>query len=360
MLNNNLLIQGENLQALQRLAKNYANKIDLIYIDPPFNSNQIFYCSSQKNNSISKCGNGQIAYIDKFTLREFLEFLKERLVLLRELLSEQGSLYLHIDDKMSHYVKIVMDEIFGIQNFKNDITRIKCNPKNFERSAYGNEKDVILFYSKNSKKNIWNEIRLPLNEQELENSFKKIDKNGRRYNTVPCHAPGETQNGETAKEWMGLKPPLGRHWRYSPVELTKLQDQGLIEWSKTGVPRIIKYADEHIGKKVQDVWIYKDPQNPRYPTQKNLDMLKFIVSQSSNTSSIVLDCFAGSGTTLEATTALNRKWIGIDNSKIAIDIIKQMLLKQNIDYEFMDYSSPEDNSKIAVYASLKQLEMELN
>jgi len=355
-MNNNLLIQGENLLVLQNLINDYAGKIDLIYIDPPFNSNQIFYHSNEKSNSISKCANGQVAYSDKFILDEFLDFLRERLIFLRELLSDEGSIYLHIDDKMSHYVKVLMDEVFGIQNFKNDITRIKCNPKNFERSAYGNEKDVILFYSKNVKKNIWNEIRHQSSETELKSAFKKIDKHGRRYNTVPCHAPGETQNGETAKEWMGQKPPSGRHWRYAPSELAKLNEQGLIEWSKTGVPRIIKYADEHMGKKVQDVWVYKDPQKPRYPTQKNLDMLKFIVLQSSQSSSIVLDCFAGSGSTLEAATTLNRKWIGIDNSSVAIEVIKKMLVDQKIDYEFIDV---EDDKKLVVYAPFVQLQMDM-
>jgi len=358
MKSTNLLIKGENLKVLEYLVDNYRGKVDLIYIDPPFNSNQIFYYSEDRKNSISKSLSGEVAYSDKFTLQSFLDFLRERLVLLRELLSEQGSLYLHIDDKMSHYVKVLLDEIFGMQNFKNDIARIKCNPKNFERSAYGNEKDVILFYAKNAKKNIWNEVKTRLDNDELKTAFKKIDKEGRRYTTVPCHAPGETKNGETCREWKGARPPTGRHWRCSPIELTKLDEQGRIEWSKTGTPRIIKYADEHTGKKVQDVWYYKDPQNPEYPTQKNLEMLKFIVSQSSNKDSIVLDCFAGSGTTLQAAIKQNRHWIGIDNSNVAIDVIKQILSNQNTDYEYLDLST--NIAKKAVFnAVVKQLRMDI-
>ena len=261
---------------------------------------------------------------------------------------------MHIDDKMSHYVKVLMDEVFGMYNFKNDITRIKCNPKNFARSAYGNEKDVILFYAKYTKQNIWNEVKTPLTELETIGAFKKVDKNGRHYNTVPCHAPCETQNGASANEWNGIKPPVGRHWRYSPQELTKLDNQGLIEWSSNGVPRIIKYADEHKGKKVQDVWRYKDPQNPTYPTQKNADMLKFIISQSSNINSIVLDCFAGSGSTLLSANSLDRYWIGIDNSSIAIDVVKQALDKTSIDYEFIELNNQAISTTL-VQANIKQL-----
>ena len=152
--------------------------------------------------------------------------------------------------------------------------------------------------------------------------FQKIDEYGRRYNTVPIHAPGETQNGETGEMWRGMLPPKGRHWRSPPNELDKLDEQGLLEWSKNGVPRIKKFADEHKGKKIQDIWRYKDPAYPVYPTEKNAEMLEMIIRQSSNPDSIVLDCFAGSGSTLLAAQNLNRRWIGIDASSVAIQTIQ--------------------------------------
>lgn len=320
----NYLIQGDNLNILKTLVHKYNVKVDLIYIDPPFATNNIFRMSDKRASTISSNSNDEIAYCDNLKGSDFLEFLRERLIFAKEILSEQGSIYLHIDYKIGHYVKIIMDEIFGIENFKNDITRIKCNPKNFERQAYGNIKDLILFYSK-SKKNIWNNPIVPYDKEDIEKLFTKTDSNGRKYTTIPLHAPGETKEGLTAQEFKGIKPPAGRHWRCAPDELEELDKKGLIEWSKNGVPRKIIYADEKQGKKMQDIWEYKDPQYPEYPTEKNSDLLKNIIMASSNENSYVLDFFCGSGTTLVAANQLNRKWIGIDCSAIAIQTAKKKL-----------------------------------
>ena len=331
--NKSLLFKGDNFDVLSFLLKKYKNKIDLVYIDPPFNTENDFYVSKTRANSISANKNSVLAYSDKMSKEEYLEFLRERLVIIKELLSEKGSLYLHIDDKIGQYVKVIMDEIFGEDNFKNDITRIKSNPKNFYRKAYGNEKDRILFYSKNSQKNIWKDLRIPLEDSEIKEKFTKIDDKGRRYTTIPLHAPGETKNGITGKPWRNIPVPEGRHWRTDPAEFDKLDKQGDIEWSLNGNPRIKKYADEHKGKRIQDIWKFKDPQKPIYPTEKNMEMLKRIILQSSDENSIVLDCFAGSGTTLECANKLGRKWIGVDNSDVAIDKIKN---RQIGEYQFID------------------------
>ena len=143
-----LLIKGDNIKAIDLLLteKGLKGKIDLIYIDPPFATNGNFTITDGRATTISNSKNGEVAYSDKLVGTEFIEYLRERLILLRELLSDKGSIYLHIDYKIGHYVKIMMDEIFGIKNFRNDITRIKCNPKNFKRTGYGNIKDLILFY----------------------------------------------------------------------------------------------------------------------------------------------------------------------------------------------------------------------
>jgi adenine-specific DNA-methyltransferase len=140
-----------------------------------------------------------------------------------------------------------MDEVFGAKNFRNDITRIKCSPKNFQRRAYGNIKDLILFYTKTDDY-IWNDVSVEIDEEDVTKRFNKIDANGRRYTTIPLHAPGETQSGPTGQEWRGIKPPKGRHWRSDPEILEELDKKGLIEWSKTGNPRKIVYADEAIQK----------------------------------------------------------------------------------------------------------------
>lgn len=141
-----------------------------------------------------------------------------------------------------------------------------------------------------------------------------------------------------------MLPPKGRHWRCSVEELERLDEAGLIEWSKTGNPRKINYADEHTSKKAQDIWEFKDPVNPTYPTEKNLDMLKFIVEASSNIDSIVMDCFCGSGSTLLAADICGRNWIGVDQSEIAIDIVTKKFEQESgifglNKYNFVDLSN---------------------
>ena len=336
----NKLIHADNLSTLKTLLDDYSGKVDLIYIDPPFATNGHFKISEDRANTISSSNGDAIAYSDTLIGDDFLEFLRERLIFLRELLSEHGSIYLHIDYKIGHYVKLIMDEVFGRDMFRNDITRIKCNPKNFDRKAYGNIKDLILFYSKSGSP-IWNDPRLPFSEDDEERLFKKTDKDGRKYTTIPLHAPGETSNGNTSKEWKGMKPPKGRHWRTDPAILEKWDRQGLIEWSANGVPRKKIFLDEKDGKKMQDIWEFKDPQYPQYPTEKSLDLLKFIIEASSNEGDLVLDCFAGSGTTLIAAQSLNRSWIGIDKSEQAIKVAKKRLadlpnsLFSKVEYEFL-------------------------
>ena len=335
-----LLIKGDNLPIIQKLREDYSKKVDLIYIDPPFSTGTKFTIGKNRVSTISASFDDDLAYDDNLKGYEFVEFIRERLIIARELLSDIGSIYVHIDYKIGHYVKIIMDEIFGINNFRNDITRIKCNPKNFQRTAFGNIKDMILFYSK-SKNTIWNEAYEPYNQNDKDKLFKKIDKNGRAYTTIPLHAPGETKDGATAGLFKGLKPPKGRHWRCNPNELEELDKAGLIEWSKTGNPRKIIFADEKQGKKMQDIWEFKDYQYPDYPTEKNIDLIKTIILTSSNTDSFVLDFFCGSGTTLVAADELERNWIGIDQSEHAINVTKNRL--GDIKYDYIEVNEI-DNS----------------
>lgn len=324
----NRLYFDDNLTVLRNLIGNPAinNQVRLVYIDPPFGTGQDFIISPDRTATISRPSNGNAAYKDDIVGKEYLKFLKPRLELLQKLLANDGSIYVHIDCKIGHYVKVLMDEIFLPQNFRSDITRIKSNPKNFTRNDYANFKDMILFYSK-SDTAVWNHPHEEFLEQDLIRLFPKIDADGRRYTTTPLHAPGETQNGVTGGEWNGLKPPLGRHWRVKPSVLTKLDQENRIEWSSTGNPRKKIFADEacKVGKLLQDVWVFKDPVYPIYPTEKNMDMLKLIVSASSNPGDLVMDSFCGSGGTLIAAQEMGRRWIGIDNSGTAIKICEERL-----------------------------------
>lgn len=316
-------IFGDNFDGMVQLLNKFENSIDLVYIDPPFNTKGSFYYDKDITSTISTSKNNLVAYHDDMDIEEYLEFIRERLVLIRRLLSPCGTLYFHIDYKVGHYIKLILDEVFGSENFVSDIARVKSNPKNFSRRAYGNEKDLILVYSKQKNKNIFNDIRIKLEASELDKLYKKVDSVGRKYTTVPCHAPGETTKGVTGSYWKGMLPPKGRHWRYSPDKLTELDEAGRIEWSKNQVPRVIKYASEHKGKKIQDVWKnYKDPQRPTYPTEKNMEMLEMIVQQSSNENSIIMDCFCGSGSFLEAGKKYNRYVIGIDKSIISKQVVE--------------------------------------
>ena len=340
MTTQNKLIQGDNLIVLRSLLHEYHGQVDLVYIDPPFATNSDFRVGKDRTSTVSSSNGDTIAYQDKLVGTEFLEFLRERLILLRELMADRGSIYLHIDYKVGHYVKVLMDEVFGEKNFRNDITRIKCNPKNFARKGYGNVKDLILFYSK-SDNMTWNEPLVPISTKDKNRLFRKVDDDGRHYTTVPLHAPGETVSGNTGKMWRGMLPPRGRHWRSDPEALDELDKNGLIEWSSKGVPRKKIFADEKSTKRMQDIWEFKDPQDPIYPTQKNQDLLNFIIETSSNEGDLVLDCFCGSGTTLVSAQNLNRRWIGVDSSDAAIAATRIRLPNDLFSlgtYEFLDES----------------------
>jgi adenine-specific DNA-methyltransferase len=316
----NRLVHGDNLAALGALCRDrdVAGKVTLAYIDPPFATDQR-YRSGLRSATVSSSKRDCVAYDDLLSNASYLEFLRQRLLLLRELLTDEGSVYVHIGVRMAHYVRVLMDEVFGQERFLSEIVRIKCNPKNFHRRAYGNIRDTILFYSKTGQ-HIWNESREPMSTEEINRLFPRLDSQGRRYTTTPLHAPGETAHGPTGAVWKGMRPPRGRHWRARPAELTQLDQEGRIEWSARGNPRKKIYADTAAlaGKKRQDVWTFKDPQYPTYPTEKNLQLLETIVLTSSNPGDLVMDCFAGSGTTLIAAEMHGRRWIGVDSSGIAI------------------------------------------
>lgn len=307
---------GDNLDILRCLLKDESIKgqVKLIYIDPPFATQSEFFSRKQRQ-----------AYSDTLTGSQFIDFLRDRLILLHEILSDQGSLYLHLDEKMIFAAKIILDEIFGAPNYRNLIIRQKCNPKNYTRKAYGKTADFILFYTKTDRY-IWNPPVEKLSEKSLKEYQYIEPETGRRFMKVPLHAPG-TRNGETGKPWRGILPPPGKHWQYPPAKLDEMDAKGEIFWSKNGNPRRKVYLDQHPGVGVQDIWLdFRDAHNQNikitgYPTEKNPDLLRRIVAASSNPGDLVLDCFAGSGTTLAVADELQRNWIGVDNSPEAFATI---------------------------------------
>ena len=231
-----------------------------------------------------------------------------------------------------------MDEVFGAKNFRNLITRKKCNSKNYTRKSYGNISDYILFYTKTDNYT-WNRPFDSWEQEKIIKEFPCVEKEtNRRYKKVPIHAPG-IRNGETGGEWRGMLPPKGKHWQYTPEKLDELDKKGEIYWSPTGNPRRKVYFDNSNGIPVQDIWTaYLDAYNQNvkvtgYPTEKNLSLLQRIIETSTNKNDLVLDCFCGSGTTLVAADLLSRNWIGVDSSQNAIDTIIQRL-KEELIYDF--------------------------
>ena len=242
---------------------------------------------------------------------------------------------------MAFHIKILMDEIFGIRNFRNWITRKKSNPKNYTRKTYGNISDYILFYTK-SDNYVWNRAYYNWTEEDSKREYPCVEKStGRRYKKVPIHAPG-TRNGATGQAWRGKLPPKGKHWQYTPAKLDEMDARGEIYWSPTGNPRRKIYLDNSKGKPVQDIWLDgKDAHNQNikitgYPTEKNPTILNRIIQASSNPKDLILDCFAGSGTTLEVARKLERQWIGVDNSQLAIEtILKRFMYGTNVMGDFV-------------------------
>ena len=333
---NNRLFYGDNLPILLSLldSSDIAGNVKLIYIDPPYATNSVFQAKGKKD-----------AYQDLLQGAEYLAFMRERLLVMRELLSDDGSIYVHLDENMAFEVKMLMDEIFGKSNFRNWITRRKCSTKNTTRKRYGDISDYILYYAKSSNF-IWNRPYDEWSDDKMLKEYPCIEpETGRRYKKVPVHAPGE-RNGETGKPWRGMMPPPGKHWQYTPSRLDEMDANGEIYWSANNNPRRKVYFDGEKGIPKQDIWLdYRDSinQNMRltgYPTEKNLSMLETIVRASSNPGDIVMDCFCGSGSTLQAAYQNNRNWIGIDNS---IEAICATLRRFHMGVEVAgDYVNPSD------------------
>lgn len=326
----NMLIFGDNLQAMKTLLKmkeqgqllnaDGTPGVRLVYIDPPFATRQEFRGTQD-----------QRAYQDKIAGAKFIEFLRARLVLIRELLAENGAVFVHLDTRKSHYLKIVLDEIFQEQNFRNEIVW-KRQSAHSDAHQCGAIHDTIFFYSKSSDW-VWNTVRTEVSA-EYAQFFDQIEEGtGRRYSRADLTAAGVTKDGASGRPWRRIDPSKkGRHWAYSPGVLDKLDAEGHIHWPQKGMPRLKRYQDEVEGVTLQDVWTdiklihNQSPERVWYPTQKPEAVAERIVLACSNPGDIVLDAFAGSGTTLAVAEKLRRRWIGIDCGKLAIYTIQKRML----------------------------------
>ena len=305
----NALVLCDNIMGLSALAHS-GQKARLIYLDPPYNTGFGFHSRDLQH-----------AYKDDRSTAVYVEFMRRRLILMRECLADDGSIYVHIGHQMLGHLKVLLDEIFGSKNFRNIIARRKCSSKNFTSNSYSNIHDYLLFYTK-SGDYVWHQPGQKPTEDWLNKEYTKVDAKG-RYKLVPVHAPG-TRNGETGMPWRGKSPPPGKHWQYAPSKLDALDAQGSIHWSKTGNPRRKVYLTDDKLVPYTDQWdCFRDAHHQSvgitgYPTEKNIDMLRMIVGASSNPGDLVLDPFCGSGTTLAAADDMDRRFVGFDESFVAV------------------------------------------
>jgi adenine-specific DNA-methyltransferase len=315
----NRLFHADNLVVLPALLDQGVSP-RCIYIDPPYGTRQQFARKVTDN----------AAYCDAASGATYLQAFRERIIMLRDLLDDEGSLFVHLDASMVAEVKLLLDEIFGASNFRAWISRRKCSSKNYTRKTFGDITDYVLFYSKTANYLFNRQYGVRSEEQEAID-FPKIDeKTGRRFALVPIHAPGR-RNGATGTAWRGMLPPPGKHWQTTPEKLDEFEARGDIYWTRNGTPRRKIWADESQGSAVANLWHdFRDPFNQNfattgYPTEKNLDLLKLVISAASNPGDLVLDCYAGSGTTLAAAAALGRRWIGIDSGAMALALAQKRL-----------------------------------
>jgi adenine-specific DNA-methyltransferase len=350
---NRLIWTNDNLVALQTLvderdpltkAYRYRGKIDLVYIDPPFMVQSDFvaensidielddteHVEAKKESSLVEI----LAYRDTWRqgLDSFLSMLRARVVLLKSLLAPTGSIYVHLDWHAVHYVKVMMDEIFGYENFRNEIIWQRTSSHN-DPGKYGVINDSLLFYSASESMYWGDPTRYPPATYFQAHDIQS-DENGRLFRARDLTAP-QLRFGETGEPWRGLQPASkGRHWAVPVSELEKLDREGLVLWSKRGEwPRLKVYLSDDRGIPVQSIWSDIAPVNSQaaerlgYPTQKPLALVERILAASCPPQGLVLDCFAGSGTVAEAAERLGRRWIGIDNSKYAIHLSRKRLIR---------------------------------
>jgi adenine-specific DNA-methyltransferase len=338
----NRLIWGDKKYVLPSLLPEFAGRVNLIYIDPPFDTGADFSftatiskhpdfenaedASFTKEPSILE----QKAYRDTWGrgLDSYLKWFYEAAVVLRELLADGGSIYVHLDWHIGHYAKAVLDEIFGQEACQNEIIWKRTSARS-DSHTYNHIHDVIYYYATGPF--TFNDVNVPHDPDYIESKYVHFDQQGRRYRLDNITSPNPRPNMKYV--WRGHQPPaLG--WRYSKETMQRLHDERRIWYpdSKDKRPQLIRYLDESPGQPATSVWTDISPVNSQaaervnYDTQKPEALLDRIIKASSNEGDLVLDCFVGSGTTITVAEKLNRRWIGCDLGRFAIHTARKRLL----------------------------------
>jgi DNA modification methylase len=357
----NYLYYGDNLDVLRRHVAD--ESVDLVYLDPPFNSNQsynVLFAEQdgaeaaaqiqafedtwhwdlaaartfeevvEHGGEVSRALQAFRALLGENDMTAYLTMMAPRLVELRRVLKPTGSIYLHCDPTASHYLKVLMDAVFGPQQFRNEIVW-KRTSAHSSAKRYGPVHDVILFYAR-SPAMVWVGGHQAYDEAYLQQRFRRDD-DGRFWKDADLTGSG-VRHGETGEEWRGFDVTAkGRHWRVPPAELDRLDAEGNIYWpaKEGGWPRLKQYLDSSKGVPLQDVWVDIFPINSQaqerlgYPTQKPEALLERIISASSSPGDVVLDPFCGCGTTVAVAHQLGRDWVGIDITHLAVALMKHRL-----------------------------------
>jgi site-specific DNA-methyltransferase (adenine-specific)/adenine-specific DNA-methyltransferase len=347
----NKLYWGDNLQVMSHLLKEFRGKIALIYIDPPFDSKADYKrqieIRGQKAES-DPTAFEEKQYGDIWINDEYLQFMYERLILIRELLTNTGCIYLHCDWHKSHHIRMLMDEIFGSENFLNEVIWQKIRVAKSQSKTFGNVHDILLLYRKNDDF-LFNE-QFEDQSDDYITKFNKIDPvNGKRYQLVSM-----LQSGQGPVRRFGnieLYPGANKHWIWSQERIDEAMKTGEIEMPEGSLPRKKQYYDPEKGKKISDIWMDIFPVNSQalesedYPTQKPETLLNRIINASTNLGDIVFDCFMGSGTTQAVAMKLGRKFIGADINLDAIQTATKRLskikkeLESNLETENKKYTN---------------------
>lgn len=310
---------------LEQLAEFPDKCIDLVYLDPPFFSN--------RNYEVIWGDEAEVrSFEDRWEkgLPRYIDWMADRLIELHRVLKPTGSLYLHCDPNASHHLKLRLDTIFTAAQFRNEIVWKRFSAKN-DPKRFGRSHDLIFLYTK-GKGFSWNPQYGPFEQDYVEQNYRYVEEEtGRRYRLSDLTA--NKAGGDVDYEWHGKRPYKGRHWAYSRENMDKFLEEGRIVFRRTGMPVYKRYLDEQPGVPLQDVWTdirlhAGSKERLGYPTQKPEALLERIIVASSNENEIVLDPFCGCGTTIAVAERLKRRWVGIDISPTAIDIVNRRILTQ--------------------------------
>ncbi len=388
-MGDNRLYYGDNLTILREYIPDAS--VDLIYLDPPFNSdrnyNVLFKDESGRDSDaqitafedtwhwgrtaqetyeelwekgperVAAAMSAMYTLVGTNQMMAYLVMMTARLVELHRVLKPSGSLYLHCDPTASHYLKIILDAIFGKENFRNEIIWKRTSAHANVGKKYGAVHDVVLFYTKSSRW-VWNQQHTPYDEEYLQIFFDQIDEDGRRYARRDLTASMQRASGGQLYTWKGITPPPSRCWAMTKEKMDALDANGKIHWPKKpgGMPRLKLYPEDLPGNPLQDMWddirALHNLATERlgYPTQKPEALLERIIAASSHPGDVVLDPFAGCGTAVAAAQKLGRRWIGIDITHLSVALLKYRLrdmfdLKPGTDYQVIGEPTTVDGAR---------------